>query len=174
VGAPLPRRRTYVSCFGRCGHISAFLALLHMVRLFLSLKALLTHFIHYLKLSRSLIIVWASLDTDLRIFFRLMSIFASALPQLDSNHAGLFLIHRNTLFPRIPRFYTRLWWVFLLLWTLFTKSSPSHSTLRSRSFSSFRLIPGRTIRLIRRPNTVCWLVQNLVSYLHFCILPPPL
>ena len=174
MGVPLPRRRIYVSRFRRCGHISAFLALPHMVRLFLSLKTLLTRFIRHLKLSRLLTIVWASLGTDLPIFFRLMSIFASALPQLHSNHAGLFLVHSNTLFLQIPRFSTRLWWVFLLLWTLFTKSSPSHSTLRSRSFSSFRLIPGWPIRLIRCSNTVCWLVQSLVSYLHFCILPPPL
>lgn len=174
MGAPLPCHRTYVSCFGRCGHISAFLALPHIVRLFLSLKTFLTRFIHYLKLSGLLTIVWASLGTDSRIFFRLMSIFASALLQLHSNHAGTFVIHKNTPFLRIPRFSMRLWWVFLLLWTLFIKSSPSHSTLRFCSFSLFRLILGWPIRIIRSPNTICWLVQNLVSYLHFCILPPPI
>jgi len=113
-----------------------------MVRSFLSLQTLLTRFLHYLKLFRTPTIVWASLGADLRIFYRLMGIFAFPLPQLHSNHTGLFISHRNTLLLQIPRFSTRLWWVFLLLWTLFTKSSLSLSTLRSCFFSSFRPVPG--------------------------------
>ena len=145
---PLPRRRICVSRFGRCGRISAFLALPRMVRLFLSLKTSLTHFLHYLKLFRPPTIVWASLGADLRIFFRLVGIFAFLLLQLHFNHAGLFISHRNILLLQIPRFFTRLWWVFLLLWTLFTKSFPPPSTLKSRLFSSFRPNSGWSVWLI--------------------------
>ena len=148
VVAPLPRRRVHASRLGRCGRISAFLALPHMVRSFLSLKTLLTHLLHYLKLFRSPTIVWASLGADLRIFFRLMGKFAFLLPQLHFNHLGLFISHRDTLLLQIPRFFTRLWWVFLFLWTLFTKSFPPPSTLKSRLFSSFRLNPGWSVWLI--------------------------
>ena len=108
VEASLPRHRAHVSRLGRCRRMFAYFFLPLMVRLFPLLKTLLTHYLHCLQLFRPPKIVRTLPGTDLRIFLSVIGKFTFPSPQLYSICAGVLVLHWNTLFLRIPRFFTHL------------------------------------------------------------------
>ena len=108
VNASLPHCRAHVFCLRRCRRMFAYFFLPLMVRLFPLLKTLLTHYLHCLQSFGTPKIVRILPGTDLRIFLSAIGKFAFTSPQLYFICAGVLLLHRNALFLRIPRFFTRL------------------------------------------------------------------
>ena len=110
---------------------------------------------------------------SLYAFISLQDTSPSGMAPLCSLHADELETLRYLLYPRVLRFFTRSWWVFLPLWTLLAQCSSPSPAFRFYSLDLLSYVPGWYLHLVYRPWTACRVVKRSVSYSTFCISSPP-